>query len=281
MGFDFGKAVDIAQKVWDNGGKEVFDKLTSKEETSQGEKHGIASETNESSGIDGVIDTAKKIWDNGGKEVAETILTNFIASNGNKPEKMNALVDDQTSVDEIEYQDTPETLVAEVIDEYPENEPEKTSSGINKVHDDMSDEEEDAFVESLQNGFSNVSASNPTEALQALTVFVEATNETIKFVKMQETKQTQILADRDKKIAQIEATKEILKEYLDKTFDERKDAFNKYFEVVDAALEKGDTAVLSKALDSINSLATSSPFKDLSNMQTFTTLMSNNEDLDI
>lgn len=235
-----------------------------------------------------LVNTAKKVWDNGGKEIVESLVSKAMTSDDKKqavasnpapqtqPSKAPAPVEPQQTT-------TPEVVEVEVVQETTQ----KTGlnpmdTGIMKVKENMTKEDDEKFVESLQNGFSNVSAKNPAEAMMALKVFAEATSETIKFVKQQEVKRTAILAERDKQIAQIEATKEILKEYLEKTFDERRSAFCKYFEVVDAALENGDNAVLSKALDSINSLASSSPFKDLSNMTTFKQIMNDsNEDLDI
>lgn len=235
-----------------------------------------------------VFKAAKSVWDNGGKELAEMIIANSsepkdkkqgIASQSGTPASATPANAPSTTNKEAEVVEA-EVVEAEVVEEKPARE--TTDTGIMKVSENMSKEDDEAFVESLQNGFSNVSANNPKEAMQALKLFVDATNETIKFVKQQEVKREKILADRDTQIAKIEATKEVLKEYLEKTFDERKDTFSKYFEIVDAALEKGDNAVLTKALDSINTLAASSPFKDLSNMNTFKEIMNNNdEDLDI
>ncbi|MBK9248793.1 MAG: hypothetical protein IPM69_11915 [Ignavibacteria bacterium] len=55
--------------------------------------------------------------------------------------------------------------------------------------------------------------------------------------------------------------------YLEKTFDERKDIFKQQFKVVDDALAKGNIQQLALGLDSINKLATSSPFKDLASIE--------------
>lgn len=221
-----------------------------------------------------LVNVAKTAWDNGGKEIVDKLVNQVSDANGKQKTQ------DKAAPEVVE----PEVVEAvEVVDKtVTSTRASLPDTGIMKVNENMTKEDDDKFVESLQNGFSNISAKNPAEAMMALKVFAEATNETIKFVKQQEVKRTAILAERDKQIAQIEATKEILKEYLEKTFDERRSAFCKYFEVVDMALEKGDNAVLSKALDSINSLAASSPFKDLSNMTTFKQIMNNNdEELDI
>lgn len=68
---------------------------------------------------------------------------------------------------------------------------------------------------------------------------------------------------RDTAIAQINAMKECVQTYLEKTFDERSAIFAKQFEVVDAALLSGNNEMLASSLNSINALAASSPFKNL------------------
>ena len=84
-----------------------------------------------------------------------------------------------------------------------------------------------------------------------------------KFTELQETKRTQIRSNADVAIKKVEAMREILQEYLTKSFDERSAIFAKHFEVVDSALINGDTAMLSAGLNAINELAASSPFKAL------------------
>lgn len=71
---------------------------------------------------------------------------------------------------------------------------------------------------------------------------------------------------RDTAIAQINAMKECVQTYLEKTFDERSAIFAKQFEVVDAALLSGNNEMLASSLNSINALAASSPFKNLADI---------------
>lgn len=54
---------------------------------------------------------------------------------------------------------------------------------------------------------------------------------------------------------------------MEKTFDERRNNFDKLFSLVDQAIETGDNNLLSLSLQNINSLAASSPFKDISVMK--------------
>ncbi|MCH5216201.1 MAG: hypothetical protein J1F10_04610, partial [Muribaculaceae bacterium] len=70
--------------------------------------------------------------------------------------------------------------------------------------------------------------------------------------------------------AQINAMTASIKNYLDRSFDERSKIFNNYFNVLDAAIEKGDMSLMASTLQSINNLAASSPFKDLNDLDKVT-----------
>ena len=88
-----------------------------------------------------------------------------------------------------------------------------------------------------------------------------------KFEEAQITVRTDISARRDIAIANIEVQKAALMTYLDKSFDERKENFQKLFTVVDDALEKDSMQQLAMGLESIIKLADSSPFKDLQTIE--------------
>lgn len=108
--------------------------------------------------------------------------------------------------------------------------------------------------------------TDPKAVANALAALTEVANDTVKYVAEQETKQEEIRARRDVAIAKINATTARIKEYLDKTFDERSTIFAKQFECVDVALRTGDNEMLAMSLNSINSLAASSPFKNLADI---------------
>ena len=61
--------------------------------------------------------------------------------------------------------------------------------------------------------------------------------------------------------------RDLLMTYLEKTYDERKTAFSKYFEVVDHALQNNNVQELAMGLENINDLAKSSPFKNLADLK--------------
>ena len=133
-------------------------------------------------------------------------------------------------------------------------------------------EEENLFHSSMANLSDSLSAAaeggftNPKAVANALIALTEVANDTVKYVAKQETKQEGIRAQRDVAIARINATTACIKEYLDKTLDERSAIFAKQFECVNTALRKGDTERLALSLKSINTLAASSPFKNLADI---------------
>ena len=133
-------------------------------------------------------------------------------------------------------------------------------------------EADDSFHESLATLEDAVSfvykggPKSPEDVERALRILGEVAQDTIKYAEEQETKREEIRAMRDTAIAQINAMKECVQTYLEKTFDERSAIFAKQFEVVDSALLSGDNEMLASGLNSINALAASSPFKNLADV---------------
>ena len=133
-------------------------------------------------------------------------------------------------------------------------------------------EADDSFHESLATLEDAVSfvykggPKSPEDVERALRILGEVAQDTIKYAEEQETKREEIRAMRDTAIAQINAMKECVQTYLEKTFDERSAIFAKQFEVVDSALLAGDNEMLASGLNSINALAASSPFKNLADV---------------
>lgn len=119
----------------------------------------------------------------------------------------------------------------------------------------------DSLANAAESGF-----TDPKAVAAALSALTEVATDTVKYVADQETKQEEIRAQRDVAIAKINATTACIKEYLDKTFDERSAIFAKQFECVDVALRTGNNEMLAMSLNSINSLAASSPFKNLADI---------------
>lgn len=115
---------------------------------------------------------------------------------------------------------------------------------------------------SVQNLASDAIQS-PTQVVDAVMGLVVLAGEVRKFEEAQVSKRLGIAADRDVAIAQINAQRELLQDYLERSFDERADNFSKLFAVVDRALDTHDMTALALGLESVVQLATSSQFKDL------------------
>lgn len=136
--------------------------------------------------------------------------------------------------------------------------------------DDAKYKNADQFEKNLHQGLNTLVANavrNPIEAVSVLKDLVNMVGEVSKFTEVEKTKRREIEAERDMYISKINAQKEVMLAYLDKTFDERKKNFDKLFQIVDYALATNNTQALAMGLDSINQLAASSPFKDLASIE--------------
>jgi len=95
------------------------------------------------------------------------------------------------------------------------------------------------------------------------------------------TKREQIQAKKEMVLSQISTIKEMFITYMDKSFDERKENFARFFDVVDTALENDNMRALQMGLQSINQLAAESPFKAIADMNILVQTMDANDELDI
>ncbi|MFV0142049.1 MULTISPECIES: hypothetical protein [Empedobacter] len=149
------------------------------------------------------------------------------------------------------------------------------SNDKNPLHIIVDSEDEkyrngDQFEKLLNNNLENLSVksiSNPSEAAFVLKELITLAGEVEKFSEVQKTKRKEIEAQRDAYVAKINAQKVVMLAYLDRTFDERKNNFENLFKIVDHALENNNMQQLALGLDSINNLAATSPFKDLTSIQ--------------
>lgn len=105
---------------------------------------------------------------------------------------------------------------------------------------------------------------NPTAVVIQI---VKAYADWRKIAKEEETKRQRISAEERMVIHQINAQRDILMTYLERSFDERRENFQQLFGVLDRAIDTGDTANVAATLGSIVELAQSSPFKDIASVQ--------------
>ncbi|MEA5601430.1 hypothetical protein [Nostoc sp. UHCC 0252] len=104
---------------------------------------------------------------------------------------------------------------------------------------------------------------NPAECLQQM---VSACTDYLKVAEQEKTKRREIEAWENETITKINAQRELLMAYLDRSFDERAENFRALFAVVDNAIASGNNEQLALTLNSITEIAKSSPFKDLANL---------------
>ncbi len=104
---------------------------------------------------------------------------------------------------------------------------------------------------------------NPAECLQQM---VSAYSEYKIIAEQEQTKKRDIDAWEKETITKINAQRELLIAYLDRSFDERAENFRALFAVVDNAIASGNNDQLALTLNSITEIAKSSPFKDLANL---------------
>ena len=106
-------------------------------------------------------------------------------------------------------------------------------------------------------------------------------NETMRFCEEQKTIRAEIRANATVEITKINAMADMVRDYLKRSFDERAGLFDNYFSVLDKALGNGDNTLVAQTLQSINSLAASSPFKDLADIGKVSTMLAEGGEWDI
>jgi hypothetical protein len=105
--------------------------------------------------------------------------------------------------------------------------------------------------------------NNPLQSLQET---VSAYTDYLKIAEEEKTKRRDIEAWEKTTITQINAQRDLLIGYLERSFDERATNFRALFTVVDSAISSGNNEQLALTLNSITELAKSSPFKELANL---------------
>lgn len=162
---------------------------------------------------------------------------------------------------------TEETVVKEniIITEQTKSKP------INAGFDESKYLDADRYEQNVQNDLLGIAkglaSKNPKEALESFNNLVNMAGDVTKFTEVQKTKRKTIEAQRDIIVSNIQSQKEIILSYLEKSFDERKENFSKFFAVVDHAIANNNMEQLAMGMNAINNLAASSPFKDLASIE--------------
>lgn len=107
---------------------------------------------------------------------------------------------------------------------------------------------------------------SPAECIQQI---VSAYTEYKVIAEQEQTKRQSIEAWEKVTVTKINAQRDWLIAYLDRSFDERSENFRALFAVVEQAIASGNNDQLALALTSITEMAKSSPFKDIANLASF------------
>jgi len=97
-----------------------------------------------------------------------------------------------------------------------------------------------------------------------LQVPVSAAREIFGFYQLRETektKRTEIKCNSDKEIAAIRENAQLLRDYFDKAFAERRENFDRFFQMLDAGLSSGNNQQIDTALSLIVTMIKESPLK--------------------
>lgn len=148
-------------------------------------------------------------------------------------------------------------------------------------------EKDEDFINELTSSINNKMLSvskgkpGPAQMVEMTKFFIDKSAEVAKFCEEQRTKRAEIRARAQVAIHQIDAVREFLQSYLDKTFDERRMLFAKEFEIVDKCLATGNVQALAVSLNAITDLAKSSPFKALADIKSVRNAIENQSTFDI
>ena len=82
-------------------------------------------------------------------------------------------------------------------------------------------------------------------------------------IQRERTEQTRIQQEARVEVERIHAVRDVVLDYLDRSFDERRENFRQLFERFDAAVQSGNGQLAGTVLESVVKLAESSPFKAL------------------
>jgi AraC-like DNA-binding protein len=110
--------------------------------------------------------------------------------------------------------------------------------------------------------------SNNISALTCLSEIIQVYQEYIVVAQEEQTKRRGIEAGEKVAIKQITAQRDVMLEYLERSFDERAENFRSLFKVLDQAVLDGNNTNLALTLQTITDIAKASAFKDLADLPT-------------
>jgi len=111
------------------------------------------------------------------------------------------------------------------------------------------------------------SKPSPQQAFEGLKIFADVIKENRKVTEEEVTKRHNITAMKEFEIEKIQAQKEVLKDYFEKTFTERRINFDKMFNALDRGIENNNLELIQLSLSSIVEVAKDSPLKQVEKLR--------------
>ncbi len=111
------------------------------------------------------------------------------------------------------------------------------------------------------------SKPTPQQAFDGLKMFADVVKENHKVTEEETTKRHNITAMKEFEIEKIQAQKEVLKDYFEKTFAERRINFDKMFDALDKGIESNNLELIQLSLGSIVEIAKDSPLKQVEKLR--------------
>lgn len=111
------------------------------------------------------------------------------------------------------------------------------------------------------------SKPTPEQAFEGLKIFADVVKENNRIREEERTKRHNITAMKEFEIEKIQAQKEVLKDYLEKTFAERRINFDKMFDALDKGIESNNLELIQLSLGAIVEIAKDSPLKQVEKLR--------------
>lgn len=107
----------------------------------------------------------------------------------------------------------------------------------------------------------------PLHVAEGVTSVISDVTDYLRLVETESTKRVGIIAKRDVALTELKNKRDLFEQLMRHTFEERAAVLSKQFQVLDRAMESGDTVIVKNALDSMVNVIQSSPFKSIQEMQ--------------
>ena len=120
----------------------------------------------------------------------------------------------------------------------------------------------------LNKGSKQVPVMTAVDALDGFNTLISAYKDNHKVTEEQRTARENIRATRDISIENIKAQKEVMLDYFNQVFSEKKDLYQKYFDRLDKGIETNNIELIQTMASSIVTIAMDSPLKDLQRFNT-------------